>query len=253
MALATAEDELPLATVVQARATAAADDSDDDCYAPTQRGHSTTPPPPPRIAFTGLHDEYMLSRYRSIVAQLGGELEPIGAALSVAVTHVVVFPDVGVRPSAKSVWAALNGKVVLCSAGWLDASARRECWAPLASCSDYAVHHGIGNPLDGSRVHLTAAFRAQHWRSVTVAALLASPTPALLRHATVVDDPRHARFVFAADDEEPSTPPRAQGHGHGSSSGSEEQQPQQCQWLTWQDFLERVPGHHARRTRTPER
>ena len=92
-----------------------------------------------RVALTGLRDGRPLLRYRyhSLAAALGAEVE-CGHVISSAVTHVVVFPSVGAKRTAKSIWAALTGKLLV-SPCWLDASTQRGRLLPLVPAAAIAV------------------------------------------------------------------------------------------------------------------
>ena len=254
------------------RAPAAADDnddsSDDDDWPAGTQGEaaaapvlrlivgaptsSAQPQRPVRIALTGCRDGPSLQRYCAVARALGAEVD-VGPVISSAVTHVVVFPAVGAKRTAKSIWAyartapnrvilsaatsahacrpacaaavrecfpgrALTKKVLV-SPCWLDASSQHGTLLPLTpahststsltltpspapppllsspapplppplpppppppSSPPHAVR-GIANPLDGTRVHVTAAFIAQHRADATVRALLTEQ--AYLLHA----------------------------------------------------------------------
>ena len=317
------------------RAPAAADDNDDssdddDWPAGTQSEaaaapvlrlivgaptSSAQPQRPVRIALTGCRDGPSLQRYCAVARALGAEVD-VGPVISSAVTHVVVFPAVGAKRTAKSIWAYVRTapnrvilsaatsahacrpacaaavrecfpgraltKKVLVSPCWLDASSQHGTLLPLTpahststsltltpspapppllssptpplpppvpppppppSSPPHAVR-GIANPLDGTRVHVTAAFIAQHRADATVRALLTEQ--AYLLHAARRLTSAHtasADFVFAADDEAEGWRP-VDGGGNGSSSALSRWPPAV---LTWERFLERlVPGHSRR-------
>lgn len=322
------------------RAPAAADDNDDssdddDWPAGTQSEaaaapvlrlivgaptSSAQPQRPVRIALTGCRDGPSLQRYCAVARALGAEVD-VGPVISSAVTHVVVFPAVGAKRTAKSIWAYVRTapnrvflsaatsahacrpacaaavrecfsgraltKKVLVSPCWLDASSQHGTLLPLTpahststsltltpspapppllsspapplpppvpppppppSSPPHAVR-GIANPLDGTRVHVTAAFIAQHRADATVRALLTEQ--AYLLHAARRLTSAHtasADFVFAADDEAEGWRP-VDGGGNCSSSALSRWPPAV---LTWERFLERlVPGHSRRWLQPP--
>ena len=222
-----------------------------------------------RIALTGCGGT-ALQRYRAAASVLGVEVEN-GQVISSAVTHVVVYPAVGAKRTAKSIWAALSKKTLV-SPAWLEASSQQGRLLPLepapaparaaatpaatpaasaAAASSVSsappmpppqAVRGVANPLDGLRVHVTAAFRAQHRASAIVGALLTEQAY-LLGAATIVaaaDEAAHV--VFVADGEE-------------ERRLAERPPPKICELfpcpprappmvLTWECFLERlVPGH----------
>ena len=276
---------------------------------------SAQPQRPVRIALTGCRDGPSLQRYCAVARALGAEVDA-GPVISSAVTHVIVFPAVGAKRTAKSIWAyartapnrvilsattsahacrpaavracfpsrALTKKVLV-SPCWLDASSQHGTLLPLTpahststsitltpspapppllssqtpplppplpppsppSSPPHAVR-GISNPLDGTRVHVTAAFIAQHRADATVRALLTEQ--AYLLHAARQLTSAHAAsadFIFAAEDEAEGW--RPVDGGGTSSSGALPLMPPAV--LTWERFLERLVPGHARRWLQP--
>ena len=178
-----------------------------------------------RVAFTGIRPGDELDRYRGLVSDLGGVSED-GDVVRSETTHCVVFPCVGARRTAKSVWAALTRKLLV-PPEWLHESTRRgEFIEPgVGTPGGVVLVRGVCNPLDGQRVCLTAAFRAQHSEHATVGTLLSSQA-VLLQAATLVDGAADATVVFVADDE---------------------LRPERHTVYTWEAFLQReVPGHEPR-------
>jgi hypothetical protein len=119
-----------------------------------------------RVSFTGVRDAGELQRYQSMVTTLGGELEAANT-LSPQATHLVCFPDVGTKPSAKSIFAALSKKVLV-SPGWLHASETQGGFVALrheqAPGSTLSLRDKAGAPSSAGRAQTVAAAagRAPH-------------------------------------------------------------------------------------------